>query len=228
MSKVTFPNSNDIPGVHNISDIDSASILGQDRKSNFGSRTNLVSFKLEDIQLQVENNEVADVTVNLDYIDGLNPKRLKNVVSIANKIEDYLTNYPNDPNDFFEVINRNLTEELLNDSKLKLSKVLDSLSVNLDVSPKIIPFPFDNTNTRTSDGDLNDIVSFELKDIQLDVTNKENADVTITLDYINGVDPSDFKEVGMIADRVEEYLTNYPNNPNDFLKSSIAILLRNY
>ncbi|NJK50052.1 hypothetical protein HC931_19655 [Candidatus Gracilibacteria bacterium] len=218
MSKVTFPNSNDIPGVHNISDIDSASILGQDRKSNFGSRTNLVSFKLEDIQLQVENNEVADVTVNLDYIDGLNPKRLKNVVSIANKIEDYLTNYPNDPNDFFEVINRNLTEELLNDSKLKLSKVLDSLSVNLDVSPKIIPFPFDNTNTRTSDGDLNDIVSFELKDIQLDVTNKENADVTITLDYINGVDPSDFKEVGMIADRVEEYLTNYPNNPNDFFE----------
>ncbi|AUB36098.1 Ca2+-binding protein, RTX toxin-related [Nostoc flagelliforme CCNUN1] len=166
----------------------------------------------------MENNEVADVTVNLDYIDGLNPSELKNVVPIANNIKDYLTNYPNNPNDLFEVINRNLTEELLSDDNLGLSEVLDSLSVNLDVSPKVIPFQFDNTNTRTSDGDINDIVLFQLKDIQLDVTNRENADVTITLDYINGVDPSDFKEVGLIADQVKDYLTNYPNNPNDFFE----------
>ena len=181
-------------------------------------KSNLVSFKLEDIRLQVENNEVADVTVNLDYIDGLNPSELKNVVPIANNIKDYLTNYPNNPNDLFEVINRNLSKELLSDDNLGLSEVLDSLSVNLDVSPKVIPFQFDNTNTRTSDGDINDIVSFQLKDIQLDVTNRENADVTITLDYINGVDPSDFKEVGVIADKVKDYLINYPNNPNDLFE----------
>ncbi|KAB8317872.1 hypothetical protein SD81_021780 [Tolypothrix campylonemoides VB511288] len=181
-------------------------------------KSNLVSFKLEGIRLQVENNEVADVTVNLDYIDGLNPSELKNVVPIANNIKDYLTNYPNNPNDLFEVINRNLIKELLSDDNLGLSEVLDSLSVNLDVEPKVIPFQFDNTNTRTSDGDINDIVSFQLKDIQLDVTNRENADVTITLDYINGVDPSDFKEVGVIADKVKDYLTNYPNNPNDLFE----------
>ncbi|NMG07282.1 hypothetical protein [Brasilonema sp. UFV-L1] len=191
------------------------------QESNFDSitrKSNLVSFKLEDIRLQVENNEVADVTVNLDYINGLNPSELKNVVAIANNIKDYLTNYPNNPNDLFEVINRNLTKELLSDSNLGLSEVLDSLSVNLDVEPKVIPFQFDNTNTRTSDGDINDIVSFQLKNIQLDVTNKENANVTITLDYIDGVDPSDFKEVGVIADKVKDYLTNYPNNPNDLFE----------
>ncbi|MBD2777117.1 hypothetical protein [Iningainema tapete] len=91
------------------------------QSSNFDSRTrtsNLVSFKLEDIRLQVENKEVADVTVNLDYIDGLNPSELKNVVPIANNIKDYLTNYPNNPNDLFEVINRNLTLELLSDNNL--------------------------------------------------------------------------------------------------------------
>lgn len=77
--------------------------------SNFNSRTrksNLVSLKLEDIQLQTENNEVADVTVNLDYIDRLKPSEFKSVVTIANNIRHYLTNYPNDFNDFFEVINR--------------------------------------------------------------------------------------------------------------------------
>jgi hypothetical protein len=74
--------------------------------SNFNSRkgkSNLFSFKLEDIQLQTENGEVADVTVNLDYIDRLKPSELKNVVPIANSIKHYLTNYPNNSNDFFEV-----------------------------------------------------------------------------------------------------------------------------
>jgi hypothetical protein len=189
--------------------------------SNFNSRkrkSNLVSFKLEDIQLQTENGEVADVTVNLDYIDRLKPSEFRNVVLIANNIKHYLTNYSNNSNDFFEVINRNLTTELLNDENIGLSEVLDSLSVNLDVSPKVIPFQFDNTNSRTSDGDINDIVSFQLKDIQLDVTNTENADVTVTLDYINGVKPSEFKEVQVIADRVKDYLTNYPNNKNDLFE----------
>jgi hypothetical protein len=53
-------------------------------QASITSESNLVSFKLEDIQLLVENNEVADVTVNLDYIDDLNSRRLKNVVPIAN------------------------------------------------------------------------------------------------------------------------------------------------
>ena len=115
---------------------------------------NLVSFNLEDIQLQVENTEVADVTVTLDYIDRLNPSDFKNVVAIANNIKDYLTNYPNNPTDFFEVINRNLTEELLTDSNLGLSEVLDSLSVNLKVAPDIIHLKFDNKNTRTKNGEI--------------------------------------------------------------------------
>lgn len=33
-------------------------------------KSNLVSFNLEDIQLQLENDVVADITVNLDYIMG--------------------------------------------------------------------------------------------------------------------------------------------------------------
>ncbi len=192
--------------------------MSQTSNINSTRKSNLVAFKLEDIQLQTKNGEVADVTVNLDYIDRLKPSEFKNVVPIANNIKHYLTNYPNNSNDFFEVINRNLTTELLSDENIGLSEVLDSLSVNLDVSPKVIPFQFDNTNSRTSDGDINDIVSFQLKDIQLDVTNRENADVTITLDYINGVKPSEFKEVGVIADRVKDYLTNYPNNPNDLFE----------
>ncbi|MBD2725033.1 hypothetical protein H6G96_01510 [Nostoc sp. FACHB-892] len=172
--------------------------------------SNLVSFKLEDIRLQVENNEVADVTVNLDYIDGLNPNELKNVVPIANNIKDYLTNYPNNPNDLFEVINRNLTEELLTDDNLGLSEVLDSLSVNLDVAPAIIPFQFDSTNTRTQNGGINDIISFRLEDVTSPIDGGIVADVTVNLDYVDGIDSSVFRDVIPIGNYIKDFLANYP------------------
>ncbi|MBD2536469.1 hypothetical protein H6G97_47230 [Nostoc flagelliforme FACHB-838] len=173
-------------------------------------KSNLVSFKLEDIRLQVENNEVADVTVNLDYIDGLNSSELKNVVPIANNIKDYLTNYLNNPNDLFEVINRNFTEELLTDDNLGLSQVLDSLSLNLDVSPKIIPFQFDSTNTRTPNGNINDIISFRLEDITSPIDGGIVADITVNLDYVDGIDSSVFKDVIPIGNYIKDFLANYP------------------
>ena len=182
-------------------------------KSIFDSiirKSNLVSFKLEDIRLQVQNNEVADVTVNLDYIDGLNLSELKNVVPIANNIKDYLTNYPNNPNDLFEVINRNLTEELLTDDNLGLSEVLESLSVNLDAAPAIIPFQFDTTNTRTPNGNINDIISFRLEDVTSPIDGGIVADVTVNLDYVDGIDSSVFKDVIPIGNYIKDFLANYP------------------
>jgi curli biogenesis system outer membrane secretion channel CsgG len=173
-------------------------------------KSNLVSFKLEHIRLQVENNKVADVTVNLDYIDGLNPSELKSVVPIANNIKDYLTNYLNNPNDLFEVINRNLTEELLTDDNIGLSEVLDSLSLNLDVAPAIIPFQFDSTNTRTPNGNINDIISFRLEDITSPIDGGIVADVTVNLDYVDGIDSSLFKDVIPIGNYIKDFLANYP------------------
>ncbi|MBW4429510.1 MAG: hypothetical protein KME50_35380 [Nostoc desertorum CM1-VF14] len=173
-------------------------------------QSNLVSFKLEDIRLQVENNKIADVTVNLDYIDGLNPSELKNVVPIANNIKDYLTNYLNNPNDLFEVINCNLTEELLTDDNLGLSEVLDSLSLNLDVAPAIIPFQFDSTNTRTPNGNINNIISFRLEDIISPIDGGIVADVTVNLDYVDGIDSSVFKDVIPIGNYIKDFLANYP------------------
>ncbi|WP_201800769.1 hypothetical protein, partial [Dulcicalothrix desertica] len=142
------------------------------------NNNNITSFQLKDIPLDVTNRENADVIITLDYIDGINPSDFKKVGTIADKAKDYLTNYPYNPNDLFEVINRNLASELLNDCNLGLSKVLDSLSVNLDVEPKIIPFQFDNTVTLTSNGDISDIVSFNLQDVTSPIDGGIVTDVT--------------------------------------------------
>ncbi|NEQ19887.1 MAG: hypothetical protein F6K28_11030 [Microcoleus sp. SIO2G3] len=124
-----------------------------------------------------------------------------------------MANYPVEAG-LYEVLNRDLTQGLLNDSNIGLSGVLDSLSVNLDVSPKIIPFQFDTTITRTANGDINDIVSFQLEDILLPIDGASVADVAVNLDFIDGIDPSAFKDVIPLGNFIEDYLTNY-SHPND-------------
>ncbi|MBD2725032.1 hypothetical protein H6G96_01505 [Nostoc sp. FACHB-892] len=124
-----------------------------------------------------------------------------------------MANYPVEAG-LYEVLNRDLTQGLLNDSNIGLSGLLDSLSVNLDVSPKIIPFQFDTTITRTANGDINNIVSFQLEDILLPIDGASVADVAVNLDYIDGIDPSAFKDVIPLGNFIEDYLTNY-SHPND-------------
>lgn len=116
-----------------------------------GDINDIISFHLEDVTSPIDGGIVADVTVNLDYVDGIDSSVFKDVITIGNFIEDYLTNYSN-PNDSFEVVNNNLGNALLTDSNLDLSEVLDSLTVTLAASPGVIPFQFDNTVTLTPIG----------------------------------------------------------------------------
>ena len=106
---------------------------------------------------------------------------------------------------------------LFNNSELGLSGVLDSISVNLDVEPKIIPFEYESTTIQTDSGEINDVVTFKLEDVTSAIDRANVADVGVQLDYIDGIDPSGFKDVIPVGDFVEDYLTNYSNS-NDSLE----------
>ena len=176
----------------------------------------LTSFNLEDVTSPIDGGIVADVGVNLDYADGIDASDLKDITPIGNYIEDFLADYPVEAG-LYEVLNRDLTEGLLDNSELGLSEVLDSISVNLDVEPKIIPFQFDTTITRTDSGEINDVVSFELKDVISPIVDASVADIGVELDYVDGIDSSGFKDVIPLGDYVEDYLTNY-SNTNDSIE----------
>ncbi len=93
---------------------------------------------------------VANVSVSLDYKAGVDNTQFRNILPVAEFVEDKLTNSRN-PNDFYEVINRNVSEQTFSD--LGLSSVLDSLTITLGVAPNSnIPFSFTNTVTITPDG----------------------------------------------------------------------------
>lgn len=176
----------------------------------------LVSFNLQDVTSPIDGGIVADVSVHLDYADEIDPSSLKDVTPIGNYIEDFLANYPVEAG-LYEVLNRDLTEGLLNNSELGLSEDLDSISVNLDVEPKIIPFQFDSTFTQTDSGEINDLVSFELENVTSTIDSANVADVGVQLDYVDGIDPSGFKDVIPFGNYIEDYLTNYSNS-NDSLE----------
>ena len=52
-----------------------------------------------------------------------------------------------------------------------------------NAKPAIIPFQFDNTNTRTPSDDIDDIISFQLEDVTSPIDGGIVADVTVNLDY---------------------------------------------
>ncbi|WP_201800768.1 hypothetical protein, partial [Dulcicalothrix desertica] len=94
--------------------------------------SDIVSFNLQDVTSPIDGGIVTDVTINLDYIDGIDSSAFQDVIPIGNYIKDFLENYPVEAG-LYEVLNRDLTQALINDSNFGLSKVLDSLSINLDV-----------------------------------------------------------------------------------------------
>ncbi|MFN6449872.1 MAG: hypothetical protein RMX59_031645 [Nostoc sp. DedSLP05] len=177
------------------------------------STNELVSFKLKNVVIPAQSG-VANVTVNLDYKAGVGNSQFRSVLPIADFVRDSLTNSQN-PNQFYEVINKNVAKSLLSNSSFKLSSVLDSASVKLDVAPNSgIPFAFSDTVKITPDGTTDQLVSFELKDVLIPAQSGV-ANVTVNLDYKAGVGNSQFRDVLPIADFVRDSLTNY-QNPNQF------------
>ena len=200
-------------------------------QTNDGEISDVVLFELENVASAIDGASVIDVSVEFDYADGVDSSDFKDVVPISSYIEDFIANYsveaPNYIADFlldfvvepgfYEVLNRELTEGLLNNSEFGLSEVLDSISINLDVEPKIIPFEYDSTITQNNSGEINDVVSFELKDVTSPIVGANVIDLGVELDYVDGIDSSSFKDVIPLGDYIEDYLTNY-SNPNDSLE----------
>ncbi|KYC38616.1 hypothetical protein WA1_36155 [Scytonema hofmannii PCC 7110] len=95
-------------------------------------------------------SSVANVTVNLDYKAGVDYTQFRAIGLVAEFVKDRLTNSQN-PNEFYEVINKNVAEQTFSD--LGLASDLDSLTMTLGVAPNSgIPFPFANTVTVTPNG----------------------------------------------------------------------------
>ncbi len=100
----------------------------------------IVTFQLEDVFVSAQGGTVADATIIIDQIDGL--ETFPDIVPVAEFVKDFLNNYDGE-NDFYQTISTNLSQALLDDSSLGLAGTLDGISVQLDRKPSgILPFQF--------------------------------------------------------------------------------------
>ncbi len=186
---------------------------GHDSSSAKTSTSELVSFELKDVVIPAQSG-VANVSVNLDYKAGIDNSQFRNILPVAEFVKDSLTNSRN-PNDYYEIINRNVTTSLLNNSSFDFTSVLDSASIKLDLAPNAgIPFAFSNTIALTPDGKTDALVSFELKDVVIPAQSGV-ANVSVNLDYKAGVDNTQFRNILPVAEFVKDSLTN-SRNPNEY------------
>ncbi len=162
-----------------------------------------------DLTLIPSRDAVADFTICLDYRAGLDPSQYLPGQKVADFVKNYLQTAPHE---FYEGLNDDLGKALLTDSQLGLSSVLDSLSIKLDPATKPgLPYPFSTTFTGTPDGKSSEDVSLELDNTSIPARGAV-ADVTIGLDYLSGLDPSQYLPGQKVADFVENYLQTVPKN----------------
>ncbi|MBD2773928.1 hypothetical protein, partial [Iningainema tapete] len=177
----TTKNSSPIVSLSNATFTIVDSSYGRDSFSTQTNTSELVSFELKDVLIPAQS-AVANVSVNLDYKAGVDNTQFRNILPVAEFVEDSLTNSRN-PNDFYEVINKNVTTSLLNNPSFDFTSVLDFASITLDVAPNSnIPFAFSNTTTLSADGTTDTLVSFELKDVLIPAQSAV-ANVSVNLDY---------------------------------------------
>lgn len=177
-----------------------------------GNLDNNLRIEVEDIFIPVQGGTVADMTLEIDHVDGLTI--FPDIIPVTEFAKAYLTNYPN-PDDFYQDITSNLSQEIINNAEnLGLAGTLDAVSVELIREPVgVLPNPFSSEAINTSTGDTDQRLNIFIEDIFVPVQGGTVADANVSIDHVNGL--TTFPDIVPLTNFVNDYLTNYPN-PNDF------------
>jgi len=127
-------------------------------------------------------------------------------VPIYKSIDNFLVNYPNET-DFWEIVNKNLTEKVLEENP-----VLTDISIQLEVLPTD-RLPYDRTSTvfRSRSGQLKEDGNFYLKDYAINHQGLNKINIDIGYQYKPEITPNEYPDFRQIYNSIYNFLTNYPN-----------------
>ncbi|MEP6518986.1 Vgb family protein [Microcoleus vaginatus] len=147
-----------------------------------------------------------NIDVNYKYKDGIQNYQYPDFVPIYKSIDNLLVNYPNET-DFWEIVNKNLTEKVLADNP-----AISSVTVNLDVLPtNQLPYERSSTVTRTQDGKLGEAWNFKLPNYSIDHQGLNNLNIDVKYQYKPGITQAEYPDFVPIYKSIDSFLTNYPN-----------------
>jgi hypothetical protein len=132
-------------------------------------------------------------------------------VPIFNSIDSFLTSYPNET-DFWEIVNKNLTQKVLSENPL-----LSSLTVKLDVLPSTqSPYTLSSITTRTPNGGLGESVNLNLTNYAIEHQGINNINVGVKYQYRQGIAANQYRDVNQVYNSIDTFLKNYPNETDFF------------
>jgi hypothetical protein len=202
------------------------------------------SFEINDYGLDHQGGAVVDLKIDLDFKKDFavaDPYAYPEFVSIVNFVEDYLVSYPNET-DFWEILNKNLVNELLTQTiptvfgaKYNLDQILDDITVDIDVKSGSSLVNYDRSSqvkgSPSTEGiDLDESFSFEINDYGLDHQGGAIADILVDMKFKDGIgsdNPFEYPEFVSIVDFIKDYLVHYPNETDfwEILNKNLASTL---
>lgn len=164
------------------------------------------NFTLANYPINHQGLNNLNIDVNYKYKDGIQNYQYPDFVPIYNSIDNFLVNYPNET-DFWEIVNKNLTEKVLADNP-----AISSLTVNLDVLPtNRLPYERSSTVTRTQDGKLGEAWEFKIPNYSIAHQGLNNLNIDVKYQYKPGITQDEYPDFVPIYTSIDNFLTNYPN-----------------
>ncbi|MEG4214344.1 NHL repeat-containing protein [Microcoleus sp. Pol14C6] len=164
------------------------------------------NFTLANYPINHQGLNNLNIDVNYKYKDGIQNYQYPDFVPIYKSIDNLLVNYPNET-DFWEIVNKNLTEKVLADNS-----AISSVTVNLEVLPtNQLPYERSSTVTRTQDGKLGEAWEFKLPNYSLDHQGLNNLNIDVQYQYKPGITQEQYPDFVPIYKSIDSFLTNYPN-----------------
>ena len=182
-----------------------------------------LSFQIEDYAIEHQGQAVIDLSVDLDYKEGIN--EYPDFIPIQESVLNFLVEYPNET-DFWEILNKNLVTELLTEPiptddgiEYNLDEILDSLTVDIDIQPGSADIPNSRSsmvvgNVEGEEISFDESFSFKVIDESLGET---VTDFSVDLDYKDGIgedNPFEYTDFLPIQDFILDFWNNFPREDN--------------
>ncbi|MCC3407647.1 MAG: hypothetical protein JGK17_19025 [Microcoleus sp. PH2017_10_PVI_O_A] len=147
-----------------------------------------------------------NLDVNYQYKEGIQNYQYPDYVPIYKSIDNFLVNYPNET-DFWEIVNKNLTEKVLAENP-----AISSVTVDLDVLPtNRLPYDRSSTVTRTTNGKLGEAWDFKIPNYSIAHQGLNNLNIDVKYQYKPGITQAEYPDFVPIYKSIDDFLVNYPN-----------------
>ncbi|MBE9185193.1 hypothetical protein IQ270_10815 [Microcoleus sp. LEGE 07076] len=164
------------------------------------------NFTLANYPIAHQGLNNLNIDVNYQYKNGIQDYQYPDFLPIYKSVDNFLANYPNET-DFWEIVNKNLTQKVLTDNP-----AIASLTVNLDVLPtNSLPYDRSSTVTRTADGKLGEAWDFQIPDYAIEHQGLNNLNIDVKYQYKPGITQDEYPDFVPIYTTIDNFLTTYPN-----------------